>query len=169
MFMGRFLLICAAIFSGILVAQENEGSAGGQRAHAAGGNHRMEGRQDRMHSMLRHHYVMREGLPEAYHELVNPLTPTDTVMANGQRIYTETCATCHGEAGNGDGPAGAALDPSPSNIRRLPRMPMMSSDASLYWTVAEGGTPIDSAMPALKATLTHDQIWSVIHYVRAGL
>ena len=48
-------------------------------------------------------------------------------------------------------------------------MPMMSSDAYLYWTVAEGGTPIESGMLPFKQTLTAEQIWIVIHYVREGL
>ena len=76
---------------------------------------------------------------------------------------------CHGTGGAGDGPAGTALDPSPSNIARLPRMPMMSSDAYLYWTVAQGGLPIQTGMPAFGQTLTPDQIWSVILYVREEL
>lgn len=59
-------------------------------------------------------------------------------------------------------------DPAPQKSRQLPRMPMMSSDAYLYWTVAEGGVPIQSGMPAFKQTLTSDEIWSVIAYLREG-
>ena len=121
-----------------------------------------------MHSMIRHQYVMREGLPESYEDLINPLTPNETVLANGQRIYAENCTACHGVNGEGDGPAAAGLDPSPSNIRRLPRMPMMSGDSYLYWTVAEGGVPVKTSMPAFKQTLTADEIWSVILYLREG-
>jgi len=125
--------------------------------------------RERMHSMIRHQYVMREGIPEAYAELVNPLTATEAVLAEGQRVYAEICSSCHGVSGEGDGPAGAALDPPPSNIGRLPPMPMVSSDAYLYWTVAEGGVPIQTGMPAFRQTLTQDQIWSVILYVRERL
>jgi mono/diheme cytochrome c family protein len=169
--MIRLLLVCAFIFSISLAAQERAGSEGDQHSQHAAEDDRSMGamRQGRMHSMIRHQYVMREGIPEAYEELVNPLTPTETVLASGQQVYTEVCSTCHGVSGDGDGPAGAALDPSPSNIGRLPRMPMMSSDAYLYWTVAEGGVPIQTAMPAFKQMLTPDQIWSVILYVREGL
>ena len=135
------------------------------RSQHAGENHRME----HMHSMIRHHYVMREGLPITYQELSNPITASESVLANGHRIYTANCSTCHGETGIGDGQAGAALDPSPSNIRRLPRMPTMSSDAYLYWTVAEGGLPIQTGMPPFKQVLTSDEIWSVILYLRDGL
>jgi high-affinity iron transporter len=33
--------------------------------------------------------------------------------AQGQAIYDSRCAFCHGSTGNGDGPAGAALNPRP--------------------------------------------------------
>jgi mono/diheme cytochrome c family protein len=156
----RLLLSCAFIFSVSLAAQEHAT----QDERAMGGM-----RQGRMHSMIRHQYVMREGLPAAYAELVNPLTPTESVLSNGQRVYTEVCATCHGVGGDGDGPAGAALDPSPSNIGRLPRNPMMSSDAYLYWTVAEGGAPIQTGMPPFEQALSQKEIWSVILFVRERL
>ena len=169
--MIRSLLFCAFLFSVSLAAQERAGSEGEQHSQHAAENDRMMGGmgRGRMHSMIRHQYVMREGLPAGYEELVNPLTPTDSVLADGQRIYQEVCSTCHGVSGDGDGPAGAALDPSPSNISRLPRMPMMSSDAYLYWTVAEGGVPIGTGMPMVNEMLTPNQIWSVILYVREGL
>jgi mono/diheme cytochrome c family protein len=31
-------------------------------------------------------------------------------------IFTQRCATCHGPGGQGDGPAGAALNPHPRNF-----------------------------------------------------
>jgi len=31
-------------------------------------------------------------------------------------VYKTNCATCHGDAGRGDGPAGAALDPKPTGF-----------------------------------------------------
>jgi len=122
-----------------------------------------------MHSMIRHQYVMRQGLPEAWRNLTNPLTPTASVLDEGRRVYAAACSACHGATGAGDGPAGAALDPAPSNIQRLPRMPMMSSDAYLYWTITEGGAPIGTGMPPFGQTLTSDEIWSVILALREGL
>ena len=122
-----------------------------------------------MHSMARHQYVMREGVPEPYRDLVNPLTADASILNNGRRVYAAACSVCHGATGAGNGPGGAALDPAPSNIQRLPRMPMMSSDAYLYWTVAEGGAPIHTAMPAFGQSLTSDEIWSVILALREGI
>ena len=35
----------------------------------------------------------------------------------GKRVYLERCAPCHGDDGRGDGPAAAALEPRPRNLR----------------------------------------------------
>ena len=40
---------------------------------------------------------------------------TATATAEAREVYKSRCATCHGEAGKGDGPAGAALNPKPRN------------------------------------------------------
>jgi hypothetical protein len=162
-------LVLAAALAGSATAQNGAESANDHHSQAAGEDHGVGRPMGGMHSMVRHHYVMRDGIPEAYRDLTNPLTATESVLANGQRIYAETCSTCHGETGDGDGPAGAALDPPPSNIRHLPRMPIMSSDAYLYWTVAEGGEPVQTGMLAFRQVLTSDDIWSVILYLREGL
>ena len=47
---------------------------------------------------------------------------------------------------------------------------MMTSDAYLYyWTIAEGGQPVDTDMPAFKETLSSNEIRSIVSYVRNGL
>jgi mono/diheme cytochrome c family protein len=37
----------------------------------------------------------------------------------GARLYRQYCAACHGERGRGDGPAGAALCPAPTDLTKL--------------------------------------------------
>jgi len=39
-------------------------------------------------------------------------------------------------------------------------------DAYLYWTIAEGGAPIHTAMPVFKNVLNEDEIWKVIIFLR---
>src|SRR2546425_7089426 len=43
---------------------------------------------------------------------------TDQAMiARGKEIYTASCAVCHGDAGDGKGPAGVALPLKPPDLR----------------------------------------------------
>jgi mono/diheme cytochrome c family protein len=149
---------------------------GASSAHACPdcwwGNQSWEGERDwreGMPSMRRHHYVMNRGIPEAYRRLDNPLRATDSVLTDGQRIYEQNCASCHGESGRGDGPAAEVLSPQPANLRHLGHMSMMANDAYLFWTIADGGEPIDTDMPAFNESLSDDEIWSVILYLRREL
>jgi mono/diheme cytochrome c family protein len=42
----------------------------------------------------------------------------------------------------------------------------MASDGYLYWTIAEGGVSLKTAMPPFKGALKPDQIWQIILYLR---
>lgn len=120
-------------------------------------------------SMARHHAAMMTGVPPPYTNLSKPRSVTSETLARGALVYTNNCSACHGQTGLGDGPAGANLNPSPANLASLSNMPMSTSDAFLYWSIAEGGVPFGTAMPAFKATLSADDIWAVTAYVQAHL
>jgi mono/diheme cytochrome c family protein len=40
-------------------------------------------------------------------------------VARGRELYLQSCATCHGISGEGDGPMARALTTPPANLRRL--------------------------------------------------
>lgn len=114
----------------------------------------------------RHRLVMQQGIPAAYAEKRNPLQATADNLAAGRHIYQQDCAMCHGTSGRGDGPAGKALNPPPADLAWTVRMPI-ASDPFLYWTIAEGGAPVGSAMPAYKGMLKEDDAWKLILYLRS--
>jgi mono/diheme cytochrome c family protein len=114
---------------------------------------------------LRHQYVSQYGLEAKYADKRNPLRSTRKNLAAGKRLYEASCASCHGASGLGDGPAAQALNPPPANIAATSQMPM-ATDGYLYWTIAEGGAALHSAMPAFKDTLKPDAIWQIILYLR---
>ncbi len=162
------------VTAGALPAQSakaaDQGSEhGGRSVGDGGGEHAGSsmGQSDGMMnmSMARHRFVRRNGIPDRYQSMENPLEPTEGNVANGESVYQAQCAACHGESGRGDGPAGENLDPQPTNIARFAEMPM-ANDAYLYWTIAEGGEPVGSAMPPYEDTLEAEQIWQVILYLR---
>jgi mono/diheme cytochrome c family protein len=116
-------------------------------------------------SMVRHHYVRQHGLDAQYAVKTRPRQPTAEDLAGGQALFARHCASCHGERGAGDGEAGAGLSPPPANVAFAARRPM-ASDGYLFWTIAEGGAPVESAMPPFKDALGDDEIWQIIAYLR---
>ncbi len=113
------------------------------------------------------HRVIRKGggVPAPYTNVKNPLTETEASIKAGAALYGEHCQSCHGAKGTGDGEAGAGLEPKPANIAFIMDK-WIATDPFLFWTISEGGKPLDTAMPAFKDTLSEEQRWQIIHYLR---
>jgi mono/diheme cytochrome c family protein len=94
-----------------------------------------------------------------------PGAPTAADVDAGKRIYASNCAQCHGPEGLGDGEAGKGLSPPPADVARSSKLPI-ATDAYLYWTIAEGGAPVGSAMPPFKTVLDETRISQVVAYLR---
>ncbi|MXX92403.1 MAG: c-type cytochrome [Chloroflexi bacterium] len=91
----------------------------------------------------------------------NPFPLSQESVQIGLATYTTTCATCHGDTGLGDGPAGLALNPPPADLAvHVP----LHTDNELYGFIADGieGTP----MVAQLGNLTSDEIWHLVNYIR---
>ena len=67
--------------------------------------------------------------------------------------------------GFGDGEAGKDLNPPPANIAMFIKMHNVP-DGYLYWTIAEGGIPLQTAMPPFKEVMQEDEIWKTIIFLR---
>jgi mono/diheme cytochrome c family protein len=122
-----------------------------------------------MSNMARHHQAMMYGIPGPYTAAHDTTQDTPEKLARGAHVFQESCASCHGPTGAGNGPAGSELSPPPANLAWIARMPMSRSDPYMAWTVAEGGEAFQSAMPAFKSTLSESDRWAVIAYIRNGL
>ena len=105
--------------------------------------------------------------PEEFRDMRNPLAGNAEAIAAGQEIYEASCVPCHGSQGAGDGPAAAALDPQPVDLADAPMM-QAHGDGYVFWRVSKGGAmdPFNSAMLAYESTLSEEEIWQVISYVR---
>jgi mono/diheme cytochrome c family protein len=117
----------------------------------------------------RHHAVATTGVPEPYASLRNPLPASRATIERGARVYAQACASCHGRSGKGDGPTGRRLVPPPGDLAWLSEMRISQSDGFMYWTVAEGGTALKTAMPPFKDSLSPDDIWAVTTYIQVHL
>jgi cbb3-type cytochrome c oxidase subunit III len=101
--------------------------------------------------------------PEAA-QLKNPVAADATSIAAGQKLYAKNCASCHGDAGKGDGPMGAELKPPPPNLTDAD-WKHGSSDGEIFTVVKDGvkGTP----MKSFNSKMTTHEIWDVVNYVRS--
>jgi high-affinity iron transporter len=83
-------------------------------------------------------------------------------IAAGERAYAARCASCHGAAGRGDGPAAAGLHPPPADLVAAPQAaPALPLDYLRRLTYGVPGT----AMPAFGQALSREDRWDLIAYV----
>lgn len=98
--------------------------------------------------------------PEDAASQKNPVSVNAESIARGRKVFEANCVVCHGPNGNGDGPAGAALNPRPTNLRA---MAGRHDDGDFAWKIANGRGP----MPAWKGMLSETQIWEVVNYIQS--
>ncbi len=96
----------------------------------------------------------------------NPMKSTPENIAKGKEIFTGkgTCFTCHGNEGRGDGPAGAALDPTPRNFHNAKLTG--KTEGEFAWVIKNGspGTGMVSYVPGI---ISEEEMALVIIYERS--
>ena len=104
-------------------------------------------------------HQLRWNIIHAYNVEVAPKRLPNLLLA--VELYQAQCAACHGLQGQGDGPAGANLDPAPSNFRDRQRLDQRSI-YGLYSTITLG---VEGTAMASFRTLSEDERWALAFYV----
>ncbi|MDA1279894.1 MAG: copper resistance protein CopC [Chloroflexi bacterium] len=104
--------------------------------------------------------VLRLGFTD---DLRNPYPPTAESVAMGEPVYTNSCASCHGVGGRGDGKAGFGLPKPPADL--YVHVPL-HSDSILFEFIRDG--IVKSGMPAQSGILTDDEMWHLVNFLRAS-
>jgi len=99
--------------------------------------------------------AQRGGGPPTSGAKVHPAIGNREAIAEGEKLYNETCTSCHGKDGTGGelGPPVAA-----QNRRYLRR-----TDAELFDAVKNGIT--GTQMPPFSSQFNDDQLWKITAYV----
>ena len=94
---------------------------------------------------------------------VNPIQATEENIADGREHFGHHCGVCHGLDGQATG--------VPFADKMSPPVPSLTSkdvqdyaDGQLKWIIANGIDP--SGMPAWKGTLSDEEMWKVVDYLR---
>lgn len=109
--------------------------------------------------------------PPGFQVEIPPLPENPPAPDAGAAAYERAgCGSCHGATGRGDGPSSPGLlddDGRPIKARDLWREAFRAGDApeELFRTLVTG---LDGApMPSYRDSLTDEEIWQVVFYVRS--
>lgn len=93
----------------------------------------------------------------------NPIMFSPSALADGKEAFSHYCVACHGMDGQNTG--------VPFADRMSPPVPSLASaeiqgytDGQLKWVIDNGIWP--SGMPGSKGTLSDEEIWSIVIYLR---
>ncbi|MBI4762987.1 MAG: hypothetical protein HY787_00070 [Deltaproteobacteria bacterium] len=101
---------------------------------------------------------LRKSDPE---KLINPLPMTTAVIERGRRNYGYYCVHCHGPGFDGKATVGQSFYPLPTDL--LDPLVLSQEDGPLFFTISLGY----QRHPPLYFTAAAEDLWSVIHYLRA--
>ncbi|RME42573.1 MAG: cytochrome c, partial [Chloroflexi bacterium] len=77
-------------------------------------------------------------------------------------IYAQNCAVCHGETGEGDGPAAGTLEMKPANLHEDHVQGL--TDGALFWIISHGRP--DTPMPPWDNVLSEQERWHLVNFLR---
>ena len=132
------------------VAQE-AGPVGGEGEEHGDDEHEPEEHMEGAHDV-----------PDDAAAVPNPFGGDEGSVAAGAVLYATNCAICHGETGEGDGPAAPGLDMPPSDLHE--GHVQENSDGALFYIISHGKP--DTPMPAWDNVLDEDERWHVVNFLR---
>lgn len=83
-------------------------------------------------------------------------------LAQTAALYNKNCAACHGQSGDGDGPAANLTDQSPVVFSDPAYMFTRRSDV-LYAKIRRGG--MGTGMPNFGTLFTPEETWDLVNYI----
>ena len=101
-------------------------------------------------------------VPDEAAAVPNPFADDEESLAAGTVLYASNCALCHGETGEGDGPAASGLVMAPSDLHEGHVQGL--TDGALFYIISHGKP--ETPMPAWEDVLDEDERWQVVNFLR---
>jgi len=90
---------------------------------------------------------------------VMPSSPA--LIEKGKTAYTTNCVTCHGDKGDGNGPAGAVMNPKPRNFA-ADKFKKGDKPEQVFATLTKG---LEGTSMAGYSYLSDEDRWGLTYYV----
>lgn len=89
------------------------------------------------------------------------------LASQGRPLFLDYCAACHGVSGDGDGYNAEQLDKEPAELSSK-KFITKKKDSQIYRVIKFGGQGVKKSqlMPVYGYTLSEEEIWSLVAYVR---
>lgn len=98
--------------------------------------------------------------PDSEKSKKSPVAAGPKGVEQGKKVAQVNCASCHGPAGKGNGPAAMALQPKPADWTS--KKVQDETDGEIFWKITTGRGP----MPAWKHLPENDR-WALVQYIRS--
>ena len=156
--LSRFMQVRLVRFSSLLMAFPLL-IALNASAQAHGKTHQPETKMsEHMQAMM----AVKEAIPEEYRIMQRtPILPSEASIQQGQKLFLQNCSICHGEQGDGKGPAAAAMPTPPANFLER-KHSAMYGPGEKYWIIGNGSGK--TGMPAFSM-LSPLQRWQLVNYI----
>jgi mono/diheme cytochrome c family protein len=100
----------------------------------------------------------------AWSQVPKPPKKTPELLSQGEKLYQQNCAVCHGANGDGKGPAGVALKPPPRTFNiPLNQWTYSKGDLNKVFDVITKGVP-NTAMVKWDHLPEQDR-WALVYTV----
>ncbi len=103
--------------------------------------------------------------------LTSPVFAKSGDPEKGEQIYSRRCVLCHGDEGDGLGPAAERLNPPPRDftagtykIMSTDFEEMIPSDEDIFRMIRDGMP--DTAMPGWADLLSEQEMWDLVAYIK---
>ena len=111
-----------------------------------------------MQSMM----AVKESIPGEYQIMERtPILPSEESLQQGRELFLRNCSTCHGEDGDGKGPAAAALETPPANFLDK-KHSAIYGPGEKFWIIGHGTET--TGMPTFSHLKPIDR-WHLVNHI----